>query len=380
MEKKYITIITKYFLPNVNVDSDSVYDMVKGLLDQNKDLQITIVTSDLTYKGDLALNKKYDQSILKNVIVRKVKPVFPNSKMTSDFILGYQLVLLAKKIGYRTIISLSNPPLITLWHSLLLKKFNFYYWTFDIFPQALVADKLIKSSSILYKFLNRLTYINAPRGIISLGKCQFDYLSKLYGKVSKQILLPCGIHEEHSDEIPNWCENEKIIIGYLGNIGRAHSPLFLENVLKSIANVKNIKLIISIYGFHSNRIKKFINSLNAQNVLFVPSVAKGQLRFIDIHLVSLLPEWANISVPSKAVSAVCSGSSLWYCGPHEVDTFGLFEECSFISTDDVESVENTLKSINYESISIKKKEAEMIKKHLKQLEKKAYEDVFLSIK
>lgn len=375
MAGKKLTIISKYFLPSVNVDSDSVYDMVKGLLDEDQDVKITIVTSDVTYKGELSNNEKYAPSVLNKIIVRKVKPVFVNNKMISDFLLGYQLVSLARKVGNRAIISLSNPPLISLWHSLLLKNYTFYYWTFDIFPQALVADKLIKSKSIIYKILDHLTYKNTPKGLISLGKCQNSYLGKLYGNSSKEVLLPCGIHNEYKEEIPDWSESDKITVGYLGNIGRAHSPLFLENVLKAMSNRPDIKFIISIYGFHSERIRTFIDFLDAKNILFVPSVAKGQLRFIDVHLVSLLPEWANISVPSKAVSAVCSGSSLWYCGPKQVDTFSYFENCSFISSEDLESVDATLRVVNFETIRVKQKEAERIKEELKQMEQKAYKDI-----
>ena len=375
MAGKNITIISKYFLPSVNVDSDSVYDMVEGILKEDEDIVITIVTSDVVYKGDLNQNLKYAPSVLKKIIVKKVQPMFTKNKIISDFILGYQLVSLSKKIGNRTIISLSNPPLISLWHSFLLKKYNFYYWTFDIFPQALVADRLIQSGNLIYKTLNWLTYKNAPSGLISLGKFQYAYLRKLYGKPCKEILLPCGIHDEYKEEVPNWREEGKLTIGYLGNIGRAHSPVFLENVLKASANVPQINFIISVYGFHSDRVTTFIKSLGASNIFFVPGVLKGQLRFIDIHLVSLLPEWANISVPSKAVSAVCSGSALWYCGPKQVDTFSFFEDCSFTSKEDFESVNNTLNSIGSENISVKKKEAQRIKEELKLIEQKAYKDI-----
>lgn len=375
MAAKTITIISKYFLPNVNVDSDAVYDMIKGLLTQNPNVKITVVSSDVTYKGDFKLNSKYSPSILENIVVLKVKPFFSKSKMISDLILGFQLVSKAKKVGNMTIISLSNPPLISLWHSLMLKKYNLYYWTFDIFPEALVADRLIKAKSLFYKLLRFLTYRIGPIGLISLGKYQYNYLRELYGKDCQEILLPCGIHNNEEDAEIDWIEENKIHIGYLGNIGRAHSPEFLENVLKSGANSPNLKFILSIYGFHSNRIKDFAKNLDANNIFFVPAVTKGQLKFIDIHLVSLLPEWANISVPSKAVSAVCSGSALWYCGPKQVDTFGYFKDCSFISSEDLESVQATLMTINNENILFKKKKSECIKEDLISIEKRAYKNI-----
>lgn len=376
---KNVTIISKYFLPSINVDSDAVYDMVKGILDENPQLNITIVTSNIAYKGELTPNSKYSPSILQQIKIETVKPILAKRKMISDFLLGFQLVSLAKKNRNRTIISLSNPPLISLWHSLLLKGYNFYYWTFDIFPQALAADNLIKDSGFIYRILNAITYRSKPKGLISLGNCQYKFLDGLYGGVNHRILLPCGIHNEQDQVIPSWKESNKITIGYLGNIGRAHSPTFLENVLKAVANLDHIKFVISVYGFHSDRIKEFVSQMGADNISFVSSVAKGQLRFIDVHLVSLLPEWANISVPSKAVSAVCSGSALWYCGPKDVDTVGLFEKCSFISTEDFKSVTETLNSISLKSISDKKKISLRIKDDLKGLERKAYKDIVKSI-
>lgn len=379
MSDKHLSIISKYFLPSINVDSDAVYDMIKGLLNVDGDLKITIITSNVKYKGDLNLDLKYDQTLLKKIEVKTVKPFFRSSKILSDFILGFQLVSLAKKVGNKTIVSLSNPPFISMWHSLLLKSYNFYSWSFDLFPQALVADRILKKENPIYRLLFKLTYKNSPQGLIALGKHQYNYLNNLYNGRSKEIILPCGIHNDFDSSIPEWYENERIILGYLGNIGRAHSPIFLENVLKKVAQSDNIKFVISIYGFHSDRIKKYIYKLNSANIILIGSIPKGHMGFVDVHLVSLLPEWANISVPSKAVSAVCSSSTLWYCGPNYTDTFSFFEECSFYSTENEDSVNETFKSIDIKSIAQKQQMANKIKIDLIDLEKKAYRNIVRSI-
>lgn len=94
---KNVTIISKYFLPSINVDSDAVYDMVKGILDENPQLNITIVTSNIAYKGELTPNSKYSPSILQQIKIETVKPILAKRKMISDFLLGFQLVSLAKK-------------------------------------------------------------------------------------------------------------------------------------------------------------------------------------------------------------------------------------------------------------------------------------------
>lgn len=381
--KKEVVIITRYFLPNINVDSDSVYQMIKYLKKLDNDIIIHIVTTESKYKGDTLNYGKYSKELLKLIQIHKIKSLFINPKnsiikIINDIYEGYKLIFKSRKLNIKNIISLSNPPLISFWHSLLLKKYNFFYWTFDVFPDALVADQILKKDSYIYNFLSKNTYKNAPKTLIALGDFQYDYLINKYKAPINKIILSCGIHDENfdiSEKVPLWKNQNVVTIGYVGNIGRAHSPIFLKNIISSIANRTGFKLIISIYGFHKDIILEHLKTIDSNNIQLVDSVDKSHLSLIDIHLVSLMKNWNNISVPSKAVSAICSGGALWYCGDVEVDTWNMFKNSSFKSTDKIEDIDSFFSTFKTQELLEKKQKTIELKSKLRYQEELAYKSL-----
>lgn len=384
---KQLVIVTRYFLPYRNVDSDSVYQMVANLLKIDPNLDIQIVTTDSAYKSDTPEDGKYAKNVLDKLKVTRIKAFKPisNSKgliLLSNLIDGYRLISKAKSTGILNVISLTNPPLISMWCSLLLKGRNFFYWTFDLYPEAFAADGILSKSSLIYKTFDKLAYKNAPAVLISLGTYQFEYLTEKFGSHSQQVILPCGVHDEKQkskDYGPLWSDDTKIVLGYIGNIGRAHSLSFLKSVISNVKGRTSVKLLISVYGFHKEAIINYVKEVNADNIILVDFVDKSELNFIDIHLVSLKESWRNVSVPSKAVSAVCSGSLLWFCGSEKSDTWGMFESCSFRTSDDSKEINVILDSLNFEELNTKKANAHIIKSKLLLTEDKAYLDIYQNL-
>jgi len=256
----------------------------------------------------------------------------------------------------------------------LLRKRNFYYWSFDLFPDAFVSEGLMKETNFLYKTLEYFTYNYQPYSIIALGEKQFDYLQNKFRKQNiNKIILPCGIHQNiKSRVVPNWFKINKIIIGYIGNIGRAHHLDFLINVMNVLSNNDEFVLVLSVYGHNANIVKEHFKLLKASNIKLIDTLKQNELSYIDIHLVSLKESWTHISVPSKAVSAICAERTLWFCGSKTSDTYNMFKECSFISEFDTESVQNTINSITIEVVNKKKINASQIAKQLVELEFSSY--------
>jgi len=386
IETKKIIIITKYFVPHNVVDSNAVYDLILDLLSIDNSLQINVVTTGNKYKSDVSL-RNFDTEILRKISIHKIKqirfPFLKSIRPLNDFIDGFLLTKYAKKLKINTVISLSNPPLISMWSSIVLKKRNFIYWSFDLYPEALVSSRLIKKNSLIYKLIHYITYLNKPHAIISMGPKQFEYLNHKYSKANItereiiEINLPCGIHnQEISEEVPKWRSDDRIIIGYIGNLGKAHSKEFLINIITNIANYENLKLVLSLYGEHANEIFDIIKSSDkANNIELIPSVHQNQLAYIDVHIFSLLNEWTNVSVPSKAVSAICSNSVLWYSGSKDSDSYNYFKDCLFYSQGDNNSVCETLMQITKSNLLCKKKSSELISQNLQNLKESSIKKI-----
>ena len=373
-----LVIITKYFLPVNVVDTIAVYDLCEKLLRKYIDLKIHIVTSDLKYKSDVKL-KSFESRIVNSLVIHQVKNVSFSSnngllRIIREILCGIRLVLYAKKLKVKTIISLSNPPLINIWNSLILWNRRYVYWSFDLYPEALFSDGILKLNSILGKFIKYVTYLRAPSYIIALGPKQFAYLLSQYeNKNIGEILLPCGIHQVlPAINKPNWSRGHKIIIGYIGNLGKAHSKDFLISVIRKISFFKNILLVIAIYGEYAEEVLSFLADYNSEdNIKILSHVEQTELAFIDVHLVSLCHNWTNVSVPSKAVSAVCSNAALWLNCSYDSDTFHFFEKCSYYSSSDEISVQSVLSSISELDVFNKKCESKRIANELILLEDKS---------
>jgi hypothetical protein len=386
MLNKKMIIISKFFAPVNSVDSNSVYDLVSKLLNENNNLEINIITTEINYKTDFKL-RSFDSLILNKLKIHRLKPLSFNIKggfgrVINDLITGFYLVYYSRKLKIKTIISLSNPPFIAMWCNILLYNRNFIYWSFDLFPDALISSGILTKKNILSRILNYFNYKNPPFGIIALGPKQFDYLNHKYLKGNflnkiNRIIYPCGIHQEIKNDIkPAWFENNKIVVGYIGNIGKAHSKNFLINIINQINNYDNIKLVLSIYGEHANSILELIDRKDDKcNIEIIPPIRQNELGYIQIHLVSLLNDWTNISVPSKAVSAVCSESVLWFSGCINSDTYHFFNSCSYYSEDNYESIKKVLDSISITDLNIKKTNSIVIKKNLIEMESQCINDI-----
>ena len=351
-------------MPHSNVDTNAVYDLITDFLEESPDIDIHVVTSASNYKTEIKL-RNFDEKVLGQITVHKVKSLQAGAnsrirKLLFGLIEGSKLIKKARSLGIDHIICLTNPPLIAAWAVNLLKKKKLIYWSFDLFPDAFAADGLIQKKSFLYRLIDKWTYQSSPYAILALGNEQFNYLTgKFNNQEIRQYLLPCGIHNEpQSTSHPAWYDEKRINIAYVGNIGKAHSPEFLMNFITAVEKQDHINFFMTIYGFHADRIREYVSEKNIQNIQFVSSVSQGDMAFIDIHLVSLNETWTHISVPSKAVTAVCGGSALWFNGSEESDIWQMFKESSFYSGSDVDSIGQTLKSVTVESVSEKRKHSE----------------------
>jgi hypothetical protein len=197
---------------------------------------------------------------------------------------------------------------------------------------------------------------------------QIDYLRNKYKRQVDFFLLPCGIFnspKENVEEIPEWALGDgKVLLGYCGNLGEAHSLEFLYAVVDNL-DANKFKLVLSLYGSKAGKLERYIQ--NKEGIELAPFVRRDHLKYIDIHLASLSKEWVNICVPSKTVSSVCAGSAFLYYGVEYSDNWELLRDAGWrISVDeDVnESVKRFFDNFRYEELAYRKVEAQNITKKL----------------
>ena len=380
-----VTIVDRNYPPNKSVIAESASDLAKSFIDQGYDVKV--VHTDGDYPGGGAEGKSYGTTYkVKSFYNGKIKLI----RLASNLLEGHQLIKKAIKVSKGPIIIMTNPPLLSYWAAKRFKKKNipWVYWTMDLYPEAFLANGLVKKSNIIYKhFLNTL-YRAAPTGLISLGPIQSKYLQEKFKKKIPTVILPCGVlvnnKKKTAQEIkkPDWKKNEnKIHLGYIGNLGEAHSVGFLKDIIDNI-NPEKHQLNLVVYGSKAHIIKDYIKD-KTEGILLLDYLPRNELSFIDIHLVSLTPEWVNLCVPSKLVSAVHNKSLFLFHGIRNCDSWDSFQKAGWIiaaNENPKQQTKDFLQFISKEEIENKKKQGAHLPEQLEKQIEKAHFDIIQMIK
>jgi hypothetical protein len=278
---------------------------------------------------------------------------------------------------------MTDPPLLNFWVARIAKKMKipWIYWSMDLYPEAFASSNLVTEKNLFYRFFENYLAKSPPLGLISLGYNQSIHIQKSLGQIPYKIVLPCGIKDTYQniDDIPKWKKNnKKVIIGYVGNLGEAHDDGFVTSVINNI-DPKNHMFILSTYGSKSKPLIEFAQ--NKPGVLILKNVPTNHLKFIDIHVVTLMPEWTNVCLPSKAYSAVSQGCCLLLNCSRESDLFLELKAASwFFEHNDHKSLENLFQNMNIVQINKKKLIALSLAKDLQSIKSKAFDEIYQILK
>lgn len=212
--------------------------------------------------------------------------------------------------------------LLTPFLKLIRPKAKIVHWCFDLYPEAAIADGLVKRKGLLVRFLYRLLK-PAYRGcelVVDLGSCMGERLKRY--PIKKTITLTPWALEEPAAPLPFDLEERKALFGdsalgllYSGSFGRAHG---CWRTLQLARKIRDIGVIT--YGVRGSRLAELKKAVGPEdsNIRFAdfasPDRLWARLSAPDIHLVSLRPEWTGLVVPSKFFGALAVGRPVLFEG------------------------------------------------------------------
>lgn len=327
MSQKYLTIVNRHYPPNPGITGESAWDLAKYLI-ENHGIEVRIVHVKRNDLGGGQTRQPIGTTFEISTIYTGHKGIL---KLAAGFFDGFFLLIKTLRVRRGPVLCMTSPPLLPFWASWMLPLFRVRWalWSMDLFPEGFAADGVIKASHPIYRFVRWITYRFAPSRLFSLGPNQANYLKNNYGKSIHTTIIPCGVLLDQPRDFtpPDWrTDNGKIYFGYAGNLGDAHSSDFLLAFLKHF-NPKRHHLLLAIYGTKSEEILKAADG--KEGITILKNIPRSQLHYIDVHLVSLLAKWTHIAVPSKAMSSVCAGGTILFCGSKEADTWALLQEAGW---------------------------------------------------
>ncbi len=379
-----VTIVDRSYPPNRSITGESACDLARFLI-ENYDIDVHIVTLDTEYGGGSDAVKPVGT-------VHRLPAYYDGKDKGKRFIAslreGRALIKKAIAINRGPIICMTSPPLLNYWASKLIPSDRpWLLWSMDLFPDAFVSSKLSSSSNLIYRHFHKVTYRRAPDRLIALGPLQAEYLQGKFKKNIESIILPCGIMLSNLDKVdtpvglPEWKKDhgQKIIFGYCGNVGEAHSPEFLKACIDQVDPDKHHFILVA-YGKHSEDILAYANGKPGMTIL--KHVPREQLQYIDIHVVSLKEDWVHVCVPSKLVSAVYMKSNFLFCGIEACDNWHLMQDSGWLVTDDHQmgdQVTTFFDTINKHKLAKAKERATLRSGKLVDRSRKAYNEIALAV-
>ncbi len=221
------------------------------------------------------------------------------------------------------LILMPTPPITLINVALWIKrksKGKLYLILRDIFPQNAVDLKMMRNTSLIYKYFRKMEirlYKNSDSiGCMSPANIDFVKKHNPYLDFNKLHLL---INWEYVYRIEESFNSEtlkekhgltnKVIAIFGGNIGL---PQRLENIInlaEECQDIKDLVFFIIGTGTEKSKIEKMISQLNLRNIILKDSLPRKEynklLSIADIGLISLNQDFTIPNYPSKVNSYYC---------------------------------------------------------------------------
>ena len=357
---KRLYFINRFYYPDLSSTSQLLTDLAEVLSKNNFDVHI--IASSQLYEDPKARLEK--DEVINGVHVHRLRTTrFGRANLWGrglDYISFYISLLfyvLANTKKDDVLVAKTDPPLISVIIAFIaiFKKIKLVNWIQDLFPE--VAKELSNDS------FNNLLFLCLKR--LRDWSLQAAKMNIVIGQIMKQRLIDNGIDinkitvinnwhigtgdrakkEEINELRQSWGLNNKFVVGYSGNLGRAHDYLIFLKAARIIKDRKDIVFLFIGGGTGMNELKAKVKAEGLGNFVFKDyqprSILNISLAVPDIHLISLKPSMEGLIFPSKFYGIVASSRPIGFIGSLDGEISRLIEKSKLsfcVGSDD----ENTL--------------------------------------
>lgn len=309
-------------------------DLVGGLTAQH--WPVTVLTSRLRYdrvEAPLPARDSYHGATVRRLWSTRFgrASLLGRSLDYLSFYLSAVIAVLVHGRRGHVLVALTDPPMIgTVLHIIArLRGMKVVHWLQDIFPE--VAQALLpaaqKSSVMRMAKWFRNASLKRSDALVVLGERMFEHVEE-QGIIAGKIHIisnwadEVGLRPIAPDQNPlrlAWGLTDQLVIGYSGNLGRAHE---FETIVQAIFQTKdtpNLKFLFIGQGAQLEPLKQRLQTLDLLHRVHFEGYQPREklsesLSAADVHLVSLQPELEGLIVPSKLYGALAVGRPVIFIG------------------------------------------------------------------
>lgn len=328
--------MNRFFAPDVSATSQILSDLAFHLA--RSDYEVHVACGDDLYTGALRLAH---EERLRGVQVHRVA----GGRFGRSSLAGRAFDYLSLYVSLRQRLSAllrpgdilvvkTDPPLLTIPIADLARRRGaiFIPWFQDLYPEVATALGVPFVRGPLEKLLTSLRNrsLKNAQHIVAIGERMRRHLSDE------------GIEPERIHVIPNWADDKdvspvprnenplrtawglarKFVVGYSGNLGRAHEYETFIAAAERFRGRGDIAFLFIGGGHHVEALKKEAQSRGIADLFqFQPYQAREllsqSLSVPDVHWLSLRPELEGLIVPSKFYGIAAAGRAVINVGARD---------------------------------------------------------------
>lgn len=292
----------------------------------------------LTGSGAYTRGKTHERAISKNV--RVVHLAGTNGGRAWSWVsFWFQAMFWIPFSGWDRCILLTDPPFLIAAAPLAKAvgpQRRIYWWTMDLYPEALHADGALDAKSPIYKLLQNINEfgLGSIDGVIALGERQLQRLRA--HRVWKDrpdfvALVPPWDDRTMPKADPTknqiikrfgW-EGKKVVL-YAGNLGRGHTYRPALEAARLLEEQGDCNWVFAFFcrGWHREELAREAETLSNLVVNDYVSLDETSdlLHAADVHLITMEDRWEGIVVPTKLSGVLQTSAPILFIGPPDADT------------------------------------------------------------
>lgn len=336
---KKIVVVSEYFYPAQRNDAYLITKIAEAFSKKNS---VDVICTSQLEENSEELNTISGKILRLNDI---------KIKSTSVSIKVLKLILISMKLTFKSLFHIkknddvftATNPAFFLPILILLKKIKGFHLTllvYDVFPENLVATKLLKPHSFIYKFILKIynwAYVNVDRFVV-IGRDMEEVVRLKLNSYQKEIqFIPnwCSTNEivptekRNNEIIQHYSLENKVVFSFVGNMGLVQG---IENILKSTLLVQNEKFIFVFIGDGAlkNTVVQFIQEHNSANIIYAGKYPSSKqnifLNACDVSVMSLDKSMYGIGVPSKSYYNMAAQKPLLFIGHQQSEIARVINE------------------------------------------------------
>jgi glycosyltransferase involved in cell wall biosynthesis len=344
-----VLLLNQAYWPDVVATSQHADDLARSLVSRGD--HVSVVASRAIYGEKGSALKRRDSH--GGVAIHRVGlQLFGKQGITPrafDFALFYGAAALRCLTLKRhdVVVCFTTPPFIALVGVLLrlVKGTKVVYWTMDLYPDVAGAAGLMRREGVLWRALQAIDRFCLRRSdrVVVLGECMRDVVVRKGADPARVTVIPVWSGAEQfplraRTDNPlrsAWGIGDRFTILYTGNFGIGHDMEAIAGAVEALKDDDRIRWLFIGEGKAKPELERRIAACGARNVVLAGYQPRELLADVldagDAHLVSLLPGWQGLLLPSKFFSVLAAGKPVLWIGPDGTECGSILREhaCGF---------------------------------------------------